>query len=111
MVVLGTEVAKKLFGASDPIDKVVRVANFPFLVIGLMEEKGETGWGMQRDDVIIMPYTTAQRKLKGNQWINSISASAKRADQVAALEEQVVNLLKERYRELVERTLAALEVE
>lgn len=98
VVVLGVEVAKKLFGASDPIDKVVRVANFPMVVIGLMGEKGETGWGMQRDDVIIMPYTTAQRKLKGNQWINSISASAKRADQVAALEEQVVNLLKERYR-------------
>ncbi len=98
VAVLGTEVAKKLFGATDPLGKVIRVQNFPFEVIGLMEEKGETGWGMQRDDVIIMPYTTAQRKLKGNQWINSISASAKRADQVAALEEQVVNLLKERYR-------------
>jgi len=98
VVVLGLEVAKKLFGASDPIGKVIRVANFPMEVIGLMSEKGETGWGMQRDDVILLPYTTAQRKLKGNQWINSISASAKRADQVAALEEQVINLLKERYR-------------
>jgi putative ABC transport system permease protein len=98
VVVLGKEVARKLFGATDPVDKVIRVANFPMRVIGLMEEKGETGWGMNRDDAIFLPYTTAQRKLKGNQWINSISASAKRADQVAALEEQVVNLLKERYR-------------
>lgn len=98
VVVLGKIVAEKLFGAGDPLDKVIRVGNSAMRVIGLMEEKGETGWGMQRDDTILLPYTTAQRRLKGNLWINSISASAKRADQVAALEEQVINLLKERYR-------------
>lgn len=98
VVVLGMEVAHKLFGATDPLDKTIRVANFPMRVIGVMEEKGETGWGTSRDDMIFMPYTTAQRKLRGNLNISSISASARRADQVAALEEQVVNLLKERYR-------------
>lgn len=97
VVVLGQEVAEKLFGASDPLDKVVRVGNFPMRVLGVMEEKGETGWGQSRDDAIFLPYTTAQRKLKGNIYINSVSASARRADQVAALEEQVVNLLKQRY--------------
>ena len=97
VVVLGQEVAEKLFGASDPLEKVIRVGNFPMRVLGIMEEKGETGWGQNRDDAIFLPYTTAQRKLRGNLFINSISASARRSDQVAALEEQVVNLLKERY--------------
>jgi len=98
VVVVGKIVAEKLFGASDPLDKMIRVSNFPMQIIGIMDEKGETGWGQQRDDVILLPYTTAQRRLKGNLWINSISASARRADQVAALEEQVINLLKARYR-------------
>ena len=97
VVVLGQEVANKLFGASDPLGKTIRVSNFPMLVVGLMEEKGENGWGGSRDDVLFLPYITAQRKLRGGNGINQISASARRADQVAALEEQIISLLKERY--------------
>jgi len=94
---LGQEVAKKLFGATDPLDKTIRVGNLPFKVIGLMTEKGETGWGSSRDDIFIVPYTTAMRKLRGITTIDSISATAAREDQVSAVEEQIINLLKQRY--------------
>jgi len=97
LAVLGKTVANKLFGATDPLDKMIRVGNQPFRVIGVMEEKGEASWGASKDDSFLLPYTTAQRKLKGNQQIDGISAVAKTAEQVKALEEQIIITLKARY--------------
>ena len=97
VVVIGVEIQNRLFGAADPIDKVIRVGNTPFRVIGIMSPKGETGWGSSRDDTIVIPYTTAMVKVRGNTYIDSLTAAAKREDQVQAVQEQVTNLLRERY--------------
>ncbi len=96
--VLGREVANQLFGSSDPLEEQIRVGHLPFRVVGVMTEKGESGWGSSKDDTLIIPYTTAMRKLQGTDKLSYITATAERKSQVKILEEQIVNLLNDRYR-------------
>jgi putative ABC transport system permease protein len=90
VMVLGKVAANKLFGASDPLEKTVRFGNFPYRIIGVMEEMGD------RDDTCWIPYTCAQRKIRGNPYIDSILSQAYSQDQVRAVQEQIVNLMKQR---------------
>jgi putative ABC transport system permease protein len=74
---LGQTVLENLFGADvDPVGLTIRIKNLPFQVIGIIEEKGESGMGQDQDDLIIAPYTTVQRRLAAIDYINGIYASA-----------------------------------
>ena len=64
---IGQTIAENLFGAADPIGKIIRIKKIPFTVIGLLEGKGQSPQGQDQDDVIYIPLTTAQRKLFGSQ--------------------------------------------
>jgi putative ABC transport system permease protein len=86
--ILGQTVVDNLFpDGSDPIGLTIRIKNLPFLVIGVLEDKGESGMGMDQDDLILAPYTTVQRRLAAIDYINGIYASAtseeKSADAIA----------------------------
>jgi putative ABC transport system permease protein len=75
--ILGQTVVDNLFpDGSDPIGLTIRIKNLPFLVIGVLEDKGESGMGMDQDDLILAPYTTVQRRLAAIDYINGIYASA-----------------------------------
>lgn len=75
--ILGQTVVKELFGANaDPIGLSIRIKKLPFLVIGVLKEKGESGMGQDQDDLILAPYTTVQRRLAAIDYINGIYASA-----------------------------------
>jgi putative ABC transport system permease protein len=75
--ILGQTVIENLFGKGvDPVGLSIRIKNLPFLVIGILEEKGESGMGQDQDDLIIAPYTTVQRRLAAIDYINGIYASA-----------------------------------
>src|SRR3954469_15799330 len=68
VAVLGKTVSDQLFGADvDPTGQNIRVANQPFKVIGVMASKGQASGAEDQDDVIFAPYTTAQKKLTGQQ--------------------------------------------
>ena len=73
--VIGSTVANKLFGGDDAVGKVVRVKNLPVRVIGLLATKGQSTFGQDQDDVIMMPYTTVMKKLVGIDWLQLITAS------------------------------------
>jgi len=74
---LGQTVIENLFGAgTDPLGLTIRIKNLPFLIVGVLEEKGESGMGQDQDDLIIAPYTTVQRRLAAIDYINGIYASA-----------------------------------
>ena len=98
VVVLGVEVRKQLFGSSDPVGATIRIEHLPFTVVGVMEEKGESGFGSSNDDMVLMPYTTAMRKVKGTDKLSYITVTAARSKDVGALEKEVVALLNERFR-------------
>ncbi len=59
--ILGQTVVENLFGAgADPVGLSIRIKNLPFLIIGTLEDKGESGMGQDQDDLILAPYTTVQ---------------------------------------------------
>jgi putative ABC transport system permease protein len=98
---IGQTVADNLFGATDPVGKIIRIKKIPFTVVGLLGRKGQSPQGQDQDDVIYVPLRTAQRKLLGSQFPNVVSAmmvQAKGADVLKKAEEEVTALLNQRHR-------------
>jgi len=98
---IGQTVADNLFGASDPVGKVIRIKKIPFTVVGLLVGKGQSPQGQDQDDVVYVPLTTAQRKLLGSQSPNLVGAimiQARSADVLKNAEEEVTALLNQRHR-------------
>jgi putative ABC transport system permease protein len=98
---LGQTVADTLFGATDPLGKIIRIKKIPFTVVGLLGRKGQSPQGQDQDDVIYVPLRTAQRKLLGSQFPNmvgSIMVQAKDAEVLDKAEEEVTELLNQRHR-------------
>ena len=78
---IGQTIVEELFeDGEDPIGKTIRVGNMPFMVIGTLKEKGENGMGMDQDDIVIMPYTTVQKRMLGINYIQQIVCSAASED-------------------------------
>src|SRR5438552_4929529 len=94
---IGLTVVQNLFGDEDPLGKAIRVQNLPFLVIGVLESKGQSPFGFDEDDTLIMPYTTVQKKIVGIDWLQFIMASAASNDAIAPAEKQIASLLRERH--------------
>jgi putative ABC transport system permease protein len=95
--VLGHTVANILFLNDDPMGQTIRVANQPCKVIGLVEAKGQSATGQDQDDLILMPYTTVQKKIKGINWLDDIWASAISPEVVPEAEREITDLLRERH--------------
>jgi macrolide transport system ATP-binding/permease protein len=99
VVVLGRTVAKTLFpDGGEAVGNYVLLKNVPFLVIGVMTEKGASPNGSDQDDVILTPITTALVRLFGKSYLSSITIKVADAGDLAATQERVENLLRERHR-------------
>ena len=96
--VLGKEVKKSLFEDEDPIDKVIRVKQIPFLVLGVLKSKGEAGGFFNRDDIIVMPYTTVLKRLTNEDHINSIDVQAVSMGRTVEAKSQIEELLRIRHK-------------
>jgi putative ABC transport system permease protein len=99
VVVLGETVRRQIFGAGDPTGHVVRLNGFLFQVIGTLAVKGQTGTGQDQDDTILMPWTTAQRKIRGrySTWLDDIVCSAVSMEAVPAAIDDITSLLRQRH--------------
>lgn len=98
---IGQTVATNLFGSEDPIGKIVRIKKIPFAVVGILDRKGQSPQGSDQDDIIYVPLKTAQRKLFGSQFPNSVGSVMVQATSEQDLdraEEQVTALLNQRHR-------------
>lgn len=95
--VIGRTVREQLFGAEDPIGKVIRVKTLPMKVVATMKPKGLAISGQDQDDTIIIPYTTAQKKLMGITWLDDILCSAVSQDVVKLAGQQARALLRDRH--------------
>ncbi|MEZ5578071.1 MAG: ABC transporter permease [Candidatus Competibacteraceae bacterium] len=74
--VIGATVRKELFGDRPPLGDELRIKNFACEVIGLLQSKGQSAMGMDQDDIIVIPLRTLQRRLTGNQDVNTLMVSA-----------------------------------
>ncbi len=98
---LGTTVVENLFGAIDPVGQIVRIKNVPFVVIGVLSHKGQSTRGQDQDDTIIVPLTTAQKRLFGMQFpgmVRMIMVQAKESEMMKEAESQINALLRQRHR-------------
>jgi putative ABC transport system permease protein len=94
---LGTTVAETLFGSDDPLGKTIRLQNLPFTVIGIMQRKGFSTTGSDQDDIVVIPYTTAMKKMKGIYWLDDIYTSASSSAAIAPAIDQISVLLRQRH--------------
>ena len=97
VVVIGQTVAQELFAGSDPVGQTVRVRNLPFRVVGVLTPKGQTQWGQDQDDTLLMPYTTAMKKLLSTQYVPQAYVSAISADATFEAESQIAGILRQRH--------------
>jgi len=101
VAVLGKVTAENLFGNEDPIGRTFRIANKPFLVVGILAIKGQSLSGRDQDDNVFIPITTAQRQILGNQFpgsINHMLVQAKSSDTLDEAEAEITQLLRQRHR-------------
>jgi putative ABC transport system permease protein len=95
--VIGATIRDQLFGAEDPIGKVIRVKTTPCQVVGVLVARGQSGFGRDQDDTLMLPYTTAQKKLKGISWVDDLLGSAVSTDSINPAIDQITVLLRERH--------------
>ncbi|MBA4311537.1 MAG: multidrug ABC transporter substrate-binding protein [Chlorobiaceae bacterium] len=95
---LGKTVVDQLFESADPVGQTVRIRNIPFRVIGTLQPKGQNAMGQDQDDIIIIPYTTLQKRLMGHtrSWGFIVSAVSKA--QISAAQQQITDLLRVRHK-------------
>ncbi len=96
---IGSTVATELFGDVSPIDKVIRIGNVPFKVLGTLKTKGSSG-PFDQDDLIFIPITTAQKKLFGVSFpgtVKMIIVKGQDADTLNNVEKNIEELLKQRH--------------
>ncbi|HTP60178.1 MAG TPA: ABC transporter permease [Spirochaetia bacterium] len=94
VAVLGSTVAANLFPAGGAVGAIVVIKSVPFRVIGVLQSKGQSGFGRDQDDVVVVPITTHQERLTGQTWVNSIMISAATPETVAGVVDSTERLLR-----------------
>ncbi len=97
VTVIGQTVANQLFPGMDPVGQTLRVRNLPFRVVGVLEAKGQSQFGQDQDDTLVMPYTTVMKKLNSTTYIPTIYISAVSTDQTGAAQQQITDALRSRH--------------
>ena len=96
--VIGQTVVTNLFPDQDPVGQQLRLRNVPFKIIGVLTGKGQSAGGVDQDDAILVPYTTAMYRLSGWRFIQQILCSAVSAEQLGPAQEQIRTLLRESHK-------------
>ncbi len=102
VVLIGSTVADNLFGpGEDPVGATIRLKNIPFKVVGTLISKGYDTRGSDQDDVVFIPFSTAERKVMGTKFMGSIGAgflSAETPEQMAQIVDEVKRVLRQRHK-------------
>lgn len=96
VAVIGKTVADQLYPNADPIGETLRIRNLPFKIIGVLKSKGVSFFGQDQDDVVVVPYTSAMRRISGRTYLSTILIQAEHADQIETVQQQVTDLLRQR---------------
>jgi putative ABC transport system permease protein len=101
VAVIGSKTANELFGPLNPVGQSVRIKNIPFVIIGLLESKGSGMGGQNQDDRLIIPYTTAMKRLTGDKYLRSVNVQVVSSDRMEIAQQQLTSLLRQRHRLIV----------
>ena len=95
--VIGRTTATQIYGNDDPIGQVLRIKNVPFTVTGILTPKGLSAQGTDQDDIVIMPYTSAMKRVAGGTTLRNINVQVADARQLTAAQQQIIELLRQRH--------------
>jgi len=102
VALLGQTVVEHLFQpGEDPVGATIRVKDVPFEVIGVLTPKGQTSWGQDQDDLVLMPFSTAERRVLGTQILGTVDmvwVSTPTLADIPEAQKQITALLHERHR-------------
>lgn len=98
VAVLGSEISKTLFGERDPVGKIVRMKDVSFRVTGVLEEKGLGPFGVDQDNLVIIPITVAQKQMLGIDFYNVINVQASDAYNIEFTKSRVISVLRQNHR-------------
>ena len=103
VALVGQTTALNLFGEAEPAGQIIRIKKVPFTVIGVLDRKGQSSWGQDQDDVIMIPISTAKKKVLGTSQasprsVGSISIKIRPGEDMAEAENQIRALLRQRHR-------------
>jgi len=103
VALVGQTTALNLFGEAESVGQIIRIKKVPFTVIGMLDRKGQSSWGQDQDDVILIPISTAKKKVLGTSQANpravgSISIKIRAGEDMAEAESQIRALLRQRHR-------------
>jgi putative ABC transport system permease protein len=94
--VIGETVRTKLFGSQSPIGSKIRLQKLSCDVVGLLQAKGQSSMGTDQDDIVLVPLRTFQRRVSGNDDINSIQVSVKDAASTERVQQDIEQLMRAR---------------
>jgi putative ABC transport system permease protein len=98
VAVIGRTTAQQLFAGASPIGRIVRIKNVPFVVVGQLAPRGFSMHGTDQDDVLVLPYSSAMKRVLGVTTVRSIAVQAATASLVDPVSEQITSLLRQRHR-------------
>jgi putative ABC transport system permease protein len=95
VAMLGATIVKNLFPDSDPVGSQIQLGHVPFTVVGVLAAKGQTSSGADQDDIVLVPYTTAQDRLSGFVFLGQILASASSPNDMVAAQEEIRGIMRD----------------
>jgi putative ABC transport system permease protein len=95
--VLGNTVATNLFDEEDPIGRTINIQSVPFKVVGVLEARGFSTTGQDQDDFVVMPLTTAQKRITGTEWLDDIFFSANSREEIPEVTKRIIGVMRERH--------------
>jgi putative ABC transport system permease protein len=95
--VIGHTVATNLFDEEDPIGKTINIQSVPFKVVGVLEARGFSTTGQDQDDFVVMPLTTAQKRITGQEWLDDIFFSAASREEIPEATRRIIGVMRERH--------------
>jgi putative ABC transport system permease protein len=104
VALIGQTTALNLFGDDvDPLGQIIRIKKVPFTVIGVLDRKGQNSWGQDQDDVVLIPISTAKKKVLGKsnsnpRAVGAISVKIRAGEDMSEAESQLRDLLRQRHR-------------
>ncbi len=98
VALIGKTTATQLFGSEDPVGQILRIKNAPFRIVGLLSPKGVNMMGSDQDDVVLVPYTSAMKRLTGDTTFRSLLVQAVEPTLLTSVQAQITELLRQRHR-------------
>jgi len=95
--VIGRTTATQIYGNEDPVGQILRVKEVPFTITGVLTPKGLSTQGVDQDDIVIMPYTSAMKRVIGGTNLRNINVQIGDAGQLEAAQQQIISLLRQRH--------------